>query len=154
MPANLNLIREIVAALVHLKDPPTGVPPHGWDAHGAIRREYERTQGSGSGDPLILAAEGWLAEKLSGLVTPEVTPAPLPEPSDAPQPTGGGAEQGIPPAAEPETPLEFPDGAPSVPPSFATVENGGVALHDKPLGELTDAELESLTAPDAPREGE
>lgn len=119
----IDAAREIVATLVHLKEAPQGVPEHGRAGHESIRAEYARNASSERGpDPLLAAAEKWVADKLSGLA---------PEKTDAPQETGGKTEPGIPPADEP----------------FATVEHGGVALHDKPLGELSDADLETLTAP-------
>jgi hypothetical protein len=72
----IDLAREIVATLVHLKESPQGVPEHGAPGYASIRQVYAQTHAAErSGDPLIAAAEKWVAEKLHGLHS---EPAPVP----------------------------------------------------------------------------
>lgn len=112
-------IRRIVETLPHLKAQGDSAIPAAQRADvEAIRRA---TKNSGSRDPQIEAAEEWAVAEI------EKTLAEPAETSDAPPPIGGSAEPGV--------------------SQSATIEGGGVALHEKPIGELSDEEVEKLNAP-------
>lgn len=129
-------LSRIVETVAHLKS--ASVPTAHKPTIDGIRLEAAKTAQS-SRDPQIEAAERWaLAEVEKALGLDAALTAP-PETPDAPPLTGGNAEPGVPSSADnPVMPLEFPDGVPTVPDP----------IEEKPLGELTDAELETLTKPE------
>lgn len=136
---NLKLaLARIVELLPHLKADGAAIPTAHRPTIEAIRSDAAKTA-QGTRDPQIEAAERWALGEIEKALGADKSAAPITP--DAPPPTGVSAEPGV----------SLPGDAIAQPkPLFATVENGGVALHDKPLGELTDAELEKLSEKETP----
>lgn len=128
-PNTKSAISRIVAALPFLKAGENGIPTAQRGVIEQIRRGA-LTSSEGARDVQIVSAEAWATAELEAALEADKPAAEEP--------------------AENPTPIEFPNGVPSVPPPVqeASIIGGGVAVHEKPLGDLSDAELEKLTAPE------
>lgn len=70
---HIDLAREIVTTLVHLKEVPEGVPEHGRKGYQSIREAYAiaSTSTERGPDPLLSSAEAWVVSKLEEADAPK-----------------------------------------------------------------------------------